>query len=189
MFFCRKFFSSQCRKIQWGNPSVLCFRTFLVAKIFMDKKGGITRVSVESFLSDSAEKFRSGTLQCVINFGYRKNLCFRGLCNDFLSKIFRLTLPKKLVGEAFFAVFQEISGTEKVFRQERGESNKFFLRNFFSSHSVEKCRRGFLQSFNNFGNGESLEEKVRGESIKIFRWTFLVSQCRNISQGNHLGCH
>ena len=88
MFFCRKNFFSQCRKIQQGNPSVLCSRKLLVAKIFMDKKGGISRVSVE---------------------------------------------------------------------------------NFFSCQSFEKCRRGFLQSLNKFGYGESLEEKVRGENIKIFR--------------------
>ena len=131
MSFRRKFFFSQCRKNQLGNPSVLCFKKFLVAKIFMDKNGGTSRVSVEKFLSDSAEKFRSGTLQCVINFGYRKILCFRGLCNDFLSKFFRLTVPKKLVGEAFYARFQKFSGSEKVYRQGRGGSVKFFLRNFF----------------------------------------------------------
>ena len=35
---------------------------FLVAKKFMDKKGGVPRFSVETFLSHSAEKFRRGTL-------------------------------------------------------------------------------------------------------------------------------
>ena len=62
MFFSRQFFFEQCRKKQQGNPSVLCFRRLLVSKFFMDKKGGISRVSVENFLSDSAEKLRSGTL-------------------------------------------------------------------------------------------------------------------------------
>ena len=33
---------------------------------------------------------------------------------DFLSKIFCLTVPKKFVGEPFCAVFQKISGSEKV---------------------------------------------------------------------------
>ena len=50
--------------------------------------GGMSRFSVENFLSHSAEKFRKATLQGVTNFGYRKILCFRGLCHDFLSSIF-----------------------------------------------------------------------------------------------------
>ena len=61
--FCRKFFVSQCRKISLGNPSMLCFRKSLVAKKFMDKRAvGVSRVSVENFLSHSSEKTRRGTL-------------------------------------------------------------------------------------------------------------------------------
>ena len=42
---------------------MLCFRKHLVAKKFMDKKeGGVTKFSVENFLSENAEKFRRGTL-------------------------------------------------------------------------------------------------------------------------------
>ena len=47
---------------------MLCFRSFPVAKKFMDKRGGgggggeVSRFSFESFLSDGAENFRSGTL-------------------------------------------------------------------------------------------------------------------------------
>ena len=39
--FLRKFYVSQCRKILFGNPSVLCFKKFPVAKKFMDKQGGV----------------------------------------------------------------------------------------------------------------------------------------------------
>ena len=39
-----------------GNPSMLCFRKFPEAKMLMDKKGGVSRVSVESFLSHFADK-------------------------------------------------------------------------------------------------------------------------------------
>ena len=41
---------------------MLCFRKTLVAKKFMDRKGGVSKFSVENFLSESAEKFRRGTL-------------------------------------------------------------------------------------------------------------------------------
>ena len=34
---------------------------------------------------------------------------------DFLSKFFRLTVPKKFVEEPFCAVFQKISSSEKVY--------------------------------------------------------------------------
>ena len=48
--FPSNFFVSQCRKISEGNPSVLCFRKIPVAK-FMDKRGGVSRFSIENFLS------------------------------------------------------------------------------------------------------------------------------------------
>ena len=68
--FRRNFFVSQYRNISSRNPSVLCFRKLLVAKKFMEKKGegGVSIISVEFFLCQSAEKFRRGNLVC---------LCFR----------------------------------------------------------------------------------------------------------------
>ena len=36
---------------------MLCFRKFLVANKFVDKKGGKSRFSSENFLSHCAEKF------------------------------------------------------------------------------------------------------------------------------------
>ena len=45
----------------------------------MDKGGGgVSRFSVENFLSHSAEIFRRGILCCCIDFGYPKNLDKRG---------------------------------------------------------------------------------------------------------------
>ena len=38
-----------------------------------------------------------------------------GEYQEFLSKIFYLTVPKNLVGEPFCAVFQKISGSEKFY--------------------------------------------------------------------------
>ena len=38
----------------------------------------------------------------------------RGEYQDLLSKVFCLTVPKNFVGEPFCAVFQKISGSEKV---------------------------------------------------------------------------
>ena len=64
------------------------------------------------FLSHSAEEFRRETFQCVTLFGCRKSLDKReeGVSRfsreNFLSKIFCLTVPKSFVGEPFCAVFQ-----------------------------------------------------------------------------------
>ena len=104
--------SHSTEKLRRGT--LLSFTKFLVSKKFMDKRGGgVSRFSVKNFLSHSAEKFRRGTLQCVTDFGYRKVLCFRGLCQDFPSKVFCLTVPKNFVGELFSVSL--ISGTEKIY--------------------------------------------------------------------------
>ena len=68
-----------------GQP----FRVSLISgieKIYASE--GYVTIFCRNFLSHSAEKFRRATLQGVTNFGYRKILCFRGLCHHFLSKFF-----------------------------------------------------------------------------------------------------
>ena len=46
---------------------MMCFSKFLVAKNFMEKKGeGASQFSVETFLSQSTEIFRRGTLLCCV---------------------------------------------------------------------------------------------------------------------------
>ncbi len=73
--------------------------------------------SVENFLSHSAEKNRRATLWGVTNFGYRKILCFRGLCHSFrfAVEIFCLTVPITFVGESSTVAL--VSGTEKIWRK------------------------------------------------------------------------
>ena len=48
----------------------------------------ITRFSVQNIFSHSDEKFRWATLKCVVNFGYRKSLCFRGFVTFFCPNCF-----------------------------------------------------------------------------------------------------
>ena len=45
-----------------GEPFCAVFQKILVANKFMNKKGGVSRFSVENFLSQSAENFLRGTL-------------------------------------------------------------------------------------------------------------------------------
>ena len=117
--FSQNFYVSQCRKISKRNPSDLCFRKFLVAKKFMDKRELITIFSRNFHVS-----------QCrKISKRNPSDLCFRkcpvakkfmdkrggGEYQDFPSNIFCLTVPKNFIGEPFCAVFQKISGSEKVY--------------------------------------------------------------------------
>ena len=106
-----------------GQP----FRVSLVSSIknFYASEGYVT-IFCRNFLSHSAEKFRRGTLLCCVseNFGYRKNLCFRGLCHDFPSKIFCLTVPKNFAGEPFSAVLQKFLVAKK-FMDNGGEYQEF----------------------------------------------------------------
>ena len=55
------FFVSQYRRTLQGHPFVMCLGNFQVAKKFTDEKGGVSKLSVEKFLCQSAEKFRRGT--------------------------------------------------------------------------------------------------------------------------------
>ena len=91
--------------------------------------GGVSRFSVESFLSHSAENFCRGILYCCINFGYGKSLEKRG-DQDFTSKTFCLTMPRISVGGSFTVAI--ISGIEKVWiRGEGGGGYHDFPSKFF----------------------------------------------------------
>ena len=55
-------------------------------------------------------------MQCFRKFPVAKNFTDkRGGYQDFPSKNFCLTVPKHFVEERFYAVFQKISGSEKIF--------------------------------------------------------------------------
>ena len=99
----------------------------------------MSRFYVEAFLSHSAEKFRRWALLCCVweNSRGRKSLWIReggGEYQDLPSKIFCLTVPKNSVGEPFCAIFQKISGSEKVLdKRGGGRSIKIFRRECFVS--------------------------------------------------------
>ena len=94
----------------------------------MGEEGGeVPTISVEKFLSQSAEKHRRGILYCCSNTGYRKCLDRKGGYQDFPSKMSYLTVPNISVGESF--IFALYSGTENVWIR-RWEYQDFPSRNF-----------------------------------------------------------
>ena len=118
-------------------PKISVGESFTVAtisgieKVWIREGGGVSRFSVEIFLSHSAEKFRRGILYCCNNFGYRKSLDKRGgRASRFSVEIFFITLPKNFVGEPFRVSL--VSGTEKVLIREGGI--KIFRRKGLVSH-------------------------------------------------------
>ena len=64
-------------------------------------------------------------------FRGRKVLCFRGLCHDFLSKVFCHTVAKNFVEEPFCAVFQKNSGSQTVYGKEGGGEYQELPSKFF----------------------------------------------------------
>ena len=87
--FMSKFFCLTVPKNFEEEPLCAVFQKFTVAKKFMDKRGGeggrqSHNFPSEVFLSHSAEKIRSGTIQCVTKSRYRKILCFRGLSHFYV---------------------------------------------------------------------------------------------------------
>ena len=100
-------------------------------KVWIREVGGVSRFSVEIFLSHSAENFRRGILYCCNNFGYRESLDKEGGgYQDFPSKFFCLTVPEISVGQSFTVALN--SGIEKVWIGEGGSIKIFRGKNFVS---------------------------------------------------------
>ena len=132
------FFSHSGKNIRRGN--LARFRKFLVLKIFMHKRG-VSHFSFKKFMSHSAEKVCRGILQCFTFFEFAKVLCIRGVCHDFLSKSFGLTILEILVVEPFCV--SEKFWYQIIFwiRGGGGGLSRFSVRNFLSP-SAEKFHSG-----------------------------------------------
>ena len=109
----------------------------------MDKKGGggLSKFSVEMFLSHSTETIRRGTILCCVsdNFCWRKSLWERrgeGEYRKFPTKIFCLSFPKPFVGEPFSLSI--VSGIEIIYAS---ESYVTIFRRKFLSQTTETFRR------------------------------------------------
>ena len=73
--------------------------------------------------------------------------------------------------------FKKIPVAKKY--KDKGGKSRFCVETFLP-HSDEKCHRGTRQHFINFGYRKRLDERVEG-GLKIFRRSFLFSQCRKFS--------
>ena len=118
------------------------FQKISGSKNFMDKRRGISRFSVENYLSHSGEIFRRGTISCFTKFRYRKSLWIRGegeVSRFSVYNFFSHSAESFRRGISFSVLL--ISGIEKVWL--RGGVSRFSVENYLS-HSAENFRRGIL---------------------------------------------
>ena len=81
-------FVSQDRNEKLCEGTLLFSGNFLVSKKNLWIREGISRFSVEIFMSHSAENFRGHPFNVSENLGYRKNLCILGGITIFRRKFF-----------------------------------------------------------------------------------------------------
>ena len=117
---------------------MLCFRNFPIAKkVYGKERGGSNMIFFRKiFVSQCRKKFVARPFRESVIPGIEKSYASEGYVT-----IFRRNLlphkPEHFVEEAFYAVSQKISESEKVFGEEGGESINNFLRKFF----VSECRK------------------------------------------------
>ena len=120
-----KFIVPHCQKISKGNPSMLCFRKFPVAKKFMDKRGGgVSTSSIENFLSHSDENFGrgGGSFSVSLIVGTEKVWIREGGVSRFSVEVFvslyrNISLKNTLVFQKIFL--------SKIFMHRRGGHHGF----------------------------------------------------------------
>ena len=124
----------------------LCRETFTVPLISSTEKvwirgGGVSRYSVEIFLSHSAENLRRDYFIVALISGTEKFWRRGGReYQEFTSKNFCLTVPKISVGNTLLLLYFRVP---KKFEQEGGGVSGFPVKSFLS-HKVENFRRGTL---------------------------------------------
>ena len=126
--FLEEFFCDVFQKIS-GSEKVL------------EQKWGVSRFYFENFVSHSVENFRRGALLCCVQENFRKPKSFMDKreveYQEFPSKNFCPTVPKKFVGEPFCDVFQKSSVSGKNVDKRGGGSIRLFRQKLF----VSQCRK------------------------------------------------
>ena len=146
----------------------------------LGKKGGVSRYSVEIFCFTVPNNFVGEPFSISLISGIEKFSTSEGYVTifDFLSKVYCLTVPKKIAGDFFSAVFQKISGSEKIMDKRGGEYQDIPSKIFCLTVPII-----FVGEFLNFAltTGTGKVWIRGGGSINIFRRKCFVSQCRKFS--------
>ena len=135
--FLSNFFVWQYRKTLRWNPSLLYFRMFRVAIRLWMRRGGHKNFPSKIFHLKVTEKNVGNPSVCHY-FRVSKNFMLQRVMSRFsVERFFCLTVPKHFAEEPFYAVFQKISGSAKVYGEERGGKIKISFETFLC-HSAQK---------------------------------------------------
>ena len=130
--FSSKSFCLTVLKFSVGETFTVALSTG-IEKIWV-KEWGVSTISVENFLSHSAEKFRKGHFTVSLILGIENFYVSEGYVTifDFSVKLFLSHRAENSVDETFCAVFQKVSVSKTVCGLERGgEANQDFPSKFF----------------------------------------------------------
>ena len=108
-------------------------------------------------VSQYQKNFEEETFCVSECFACRKILCIRWAYHDFVSDIFCLAVPKKIVEETCVS---ESFGCRRSLCISAGYHD--FLSEYFPSHSTKKFRRGTLFCFGKIPLSKNLRDKRRG---------------------------
>ena len=141
------------------------------------------KVSVKCFLFLGAEKFGRGTtlLCCVPEISGNEKVFEKRVTEyqKFQSKVFCLTVPKKLlVEQPFCAAFQKISGGEKVLKKRGKEYQRFQSKTFCLTVPKNLVGEAFCAVFQKFSGSEKVLEKKR--EYQEFSWRVFWSRSAEI---------
>ena len=175
-----------------GQPFFAVFRRISGSERFGKEGEGVSRVSVESFLSHSSEKLGRGTtLLCCFSesFWQRKSLENSGReYQKFQSKVFCVTVPKNLLGkQPFCAVFQKICGSEKSLEKKR-EYQEFSWKVFYLTVPKNlESGQPFYAVFRRNSGSERFEKEGEGVS-KVSVQSFLFHSAEKFGKWTTLLC-
>ena len=129
---CRNFFCLSAEKFRRGTFLICVSENIWYRKKIMDKRGGgreegVSRFSVENFLSHSAKLFRGHPFSVSENLGYRKILCITG-------------------GITFFRRIMMVSQCGKISRASLQNFRKFGVSKNFMHNSITIFRWKYFVS-------------------------------------------
>ena len=179
--FLPEFFVSQHRNISQKNPSVLCFRKFLVAKKFMDKsEGEVSRFPSKIFCltlpkTFVGEPFSVSLISGIENFSASENYFTIFLPEFFVSQHRNISQKNPSV-----LCFRKFLVAKKFMDKSEGEVSRFPSKIFCLTLPKTFVGEPFSVSLIS-----GIEKVYSSENyVTIFLPEFFVSQHRNISKKN-----
>ena len=148
--------------------------------------GGISRCSVENFLSHSTEKFRWGTLRCFRKFRVSQNFMHKkGISLHSVEKFLSHSADK--IRRRTLLCFERIL-VSKCFKQRRGKASGFCQKNFHLT-GTKKLRQGTILFWKIFGGKNILWIRgVGGGGVSRFSVVKFSSHYTEIFHWRTLWC-